>query len=275
MGQSLTIKESTGSEVTWKSLDHNGEIWFEGSFDLLGFDPIKFSDEDIALGIKKILKSACRENSDFLSKWKKYRVETKLEFPLEWGLGSSSTLIHCVAQWADVSPFDLFFRVHKGSGYDVACAGASQPISYQLTDESLRFGNVAFDPSFKDKLYFIYSGQKQKSSEGIAHYKSIVKEKEGTISKLNTLTTAITKSKDLKSFEKLMDQHETVISSSLELPKIQDQHFTDYWGKTKSLGAWGGDFILATSNKSQEETRTYFNEKGFNVFIPYNEMVLP
>ena len=275
MGQSLTIKESTGSEVTWKSYDHNGEIWFEGSFDLLGFDPIKFSDETIALGIKKILKSACRENSDFLSKWKKYRVETKLEFPLEWGLGSSSTLIHCVAQWADVNPFDLFFRVYKGSGYDVACAGATQPISYQMTEEALRFGNVAFDPIFKDKLYFIYSGQKQKTSEGIALYNSNVKEKKGTISKLNTLTTAITKSKDLKSFEKLMDQHETVISSSLELPKVQDQHFTDYWGKTKSLGAWGGDFILATSNKSQEETRTYFNEKGFNVFIPYNDMVLP
>ncbi len=46
------------------------------------------------------------------------------------------------------------------------------------------------------------------------------------------------------------------ISDYLGLDKI----FLDYFGQTKSLGAWGGDFILATGNK---DTPKYFKNKGY------------
>jgi len=41
----------------------------------------------------------------------------------------------------------------------------------------------------------------------------------------------------------------------------------------KSLGAWGGDFVLVTSNRPEEETRNYFNEKGLEVFLRYDEII--
>ncbi|MBK8557148.1 MAG: hypothetical protein IPL65_15875 [Lewinellaceae bacterium] len=51
-------------------------------------------------------------------------------------------------------------------------------------------------------------------------------------------------------------------------------HFSDYWGAVKSLGAWGGDFVLVTSEKDESTTRAYFLDKGFDVFLPWRDMIL-
>ena len=59
-------------------------------------------------------------------------ITTKLTFPRAWGLGTSSTLISLIAQWAKCDPFELLFEAFGGSGYDIACATANSPISYQL-----------------------------------------------------------------------------------------------------------------------------------------------
>ena len=53
----------------------------------------------------------------------------------------------------------------------------------------------------------------------------------------------------------------------------KDLHFKDYWGIIKSLGAWGGDFVLATSTESPEKTKAYFNERGFEIVLPYRELI--
>ena len=58
------------------------------------------------------------------------------------------------------------------------------------------------------------------------------------------------------------------------MKKVQSIYFSDYWGLVKSLGAWGGDFVLATSNRNFTETKKYFNEKGFNVFLKYEDLIL-
>jgi len=55
------------------------------------------------------------------------------------------------------------------------------------------------------------------------------------------------------------------------LKTVQEIYFSDYFGQTKSLGAWGGDFILATGN---EDTSKYFKEKGFQTVIPYQDLIL-
>ena len=47
--------------------------------------------------------------------------------------------------------------------------------------------------------------------------------------------------------------------------------FPDYFGTLKSLGAWGGDFILATGNK---DTSQYFIDKGYATILKYSDMVL-
>ena len=41
-------------------------------------------------------------------------------------------------------------------------------------------------------------------------------------------------------------------------------------GKIKSLGSWGGDFILVTT---KNKDLTYFKNRGLNTIIPLKEMV--
>lgn len=274
LGQLMRTKEGRGSELTWKSYDSTGKIWFEASFDLMGFDVMKSSDENTAAHLKQLLKAACRLNSDFLSHWKRYTVETYLEFSLDWGLGSSSTLIYCLAQWADVSPYDLLFNTIGGSGYDIACASAEGPILYQLGEEEINIEGIDFEPRFSDELYFIYLGKKQSSKEGIDHYHKYKSSVNGAINELSGLSQSIQEVTKLTDFERLLNDHEGIVSKSLKLTPVKDLFFKDYWGSVKSLGAWGGDFVLATSEADEKATRQYFREKGFETVYPYKDLVL-
>ena len=52
---------------------------------------------------------------------------------------------------------------------------------------------------------------------------------------------------------------------------IKKDLFPDFNGGIKSLGAWGGDFFLATGDRSEMK---YFHDKGFTTIIPYRQMCL-
>ena len=65
--------------------------------------------------------------------------------------------------------------------------------------------------------------------------------------------------------------HEQKISNFLEIPTVKDRFFADCPVFVKSLGAWGGDFVLAIS---KENPTDYFKAKGFEVVIPYSKMIL-
>jgi hypothetical protein len=61
------------------------------------------------------------------------------------------------------------------------------------------------------------------------------------------------------------------MSEILSLAKVQDRLFPDFEGTIKSLGAWGGDFVLVLS---QDNPTAYFSEKGYTTILPYAEMIL-
>ncbi len=273
-GQHLTVKKYNGSDLVWKSLDENGEVWFKSKISLLDFSPVDTTDEELSKYITKLLKSAVRLNSEFLSKWNGFKVETNLEFSRDWGLGSSSSLTYAVAEWADIHPVLLHFKVSNGSGYDVACAGADSAILYQVVDDSIKYEPIEFLPSFRNNLYFVHLNKKQSSIDGIKHYTKTVKSKAKFCKSLTTITEEIIETKSLASFEKLIEKHEDIVSKALKLDKVKNQLFSDYWGAIKSLGAWGGDFVLACSSKSAKETKSYFEAKGYTTVIPFEEMVL-
>lgn len=274
LGQAMTVKPSRGSDLIWVAKDTEGNKWFEAQISLLDFTPIKSSDETKAAYIGKVLKSAVRLNSEFLDKWNGFKVETTLEFDKEWGLGSSSTLIHNVAQWAEVSPYFLHFKVSNGSGYDVACAGADGPIEYMFNDDQLSISQSEFDPKFKDKLFFIYLGHKQNSALEVEQYLKTIKVSSAQIDQISDLTEKIASSKSFGKFEQHLQTHEEIIGSLLKREPIKKQHFSNFWGSVKSLGAWGGDFIVATSDQPVKETMAYFKNKGYETIIPYRELIL-
>lgn len=270
----MQVKPSRGSDLVWVAKDTAGEKWFEAQISLLDFTPVKSTDDEKAMRIGKILKSAVRLNSEFLDKWNGFKVETTLEFDKDWGLGSSSSLIYTVAQWAEVNPYFLHFKISNGSGYDIACAGADGPIEYMFADDQLSIAEADFNPKFKDKLFFIYLGHKQNSELEVEEYLKKTKVTPEQVAQITDLSEKIVASKSFSKFEHHLVSHEEIIGSILNRTPIKKEKFSNYWGSIKSLGAWGGDFILATSDQPVKETISYFKEKGYETIIPYRELIL-
>ncbi len=273
-GQRMTVKQTRKSDLYWKSYDLNNEEWFMAQISLYDFSAVKTTDDKKAAYLKKLLKGAVRLNSEFLSKWNGFDVKTYLGFDKEWGLGSSSTLTYMVAQWADVNPLLLHFKCFDGSGYDVACAGAELPITYQMEDGTINYTEIDFDPAFKNKLYFIYLNKKQSSKEGIEYYFKKAKQRKTMVKKQTAITESMLKCNSISKFIELIKQHEALVAEHLSLETVsQKYNLTDFDGGIKSLGAWGGDFILAASELGEEAVKAYFNVKGFPTVIPYEDMI--
>jgi mevalonate kinase len=274
LGQRMVVKRTTSSDLIWESMDSKGKIWFESTISLFDFSPVTTSDPEISNYLQKILKNAVRLNSEFLSQWNGFKIETQLEFQRDWGLGSSSTLIYLIAEWAEVNPLLLYFKSEDGSGYDVACAFADGPVEYINSPDEVSYTEVDFNPKFRDQLYFIHLGKKQDSKLGIKDYIKAVKNKSSLVKSITKITEDIRNASTLSDFDALLNIHEDLIASHTGFTKVKDQLFKDYHGTVKSLGAWGGDFVLATSSKSGEETKAYFNNLGFNTVLPYKELIL-
>ena len=274
-GQSLSVKETQDKLLTWKSLDDKGKPWFESDYELEDFDPVTkntVSEEALAISVtlKKILLEARKLNPSFLSTSQGYEITTALNFPREWGLGSSSTLINNIAQWAQIDAYVLLWNAFSGSGYDIACAQNNSPIIYQLKNSRPIVYSASFNPTFKSDLYFVYLNQKQNSRDGIAQYRNKEFNAFSAISQINSITQRILTCTRLSQFDKLIKKHESILSEILGTPTVEERLFPDFKGAIKSLGAWGGDFILATGNKT---TPDYFKEKGYATVIPYSKMV--
>ncbi|MEO6760215.1 MAG: GYDIA family GHMP kinase, partial [Saprospiraceae bacterium] len=191
-----------------------------------------------------------------------------------WGLGTSSTLLAALARWAKVDPYRILANTLGGSGYDLACAYAEGPVFYHVENAVPSVEPVDFSPAFADQLFFVFLGKKQNSRLGIAHYRALPGKTRAEIEEVSQLTRRFTAATTLPEFEQVIAEHETFVQQKLDLPKVREGLFPDYWGEIKSLGAWGGDFVLVTSNRSLAETQTFFNEKGYPVFIPYAEMTV-
>ncbi len=275
-GQQLKVEVSSTDDQTlhWQSLNVKGKIWFQGKFRLPDLQLISSSDAAVGERLQSILQKSKLLNSSFLNDSSSKKVVSKLEFPNEWGLGTSSTLIFNIAQWADVDPYSLLEGTFGGSGYDIACASADGPIFYQRNGNKMLFQETHFQPSFSDQLYFVYLGKKQNSREGIARYRAQGKIQKPLIDQVSQLTKNLSTSTDLANFENFLKAHEKIVAQNLKIEKVQDLYFSDFWGVVKSLGAWGGDFVLVTSHRSEKETREYFEQKGFGIFIRYEDMVL-
>ena len=274
-GQTLKVESITKNHCQWESYDADGSLWFKANFSLTDFNfmvdkPSALSAE-IAKQLQVILQSVREMNPFFLTDNQNYKVKTKLDFPRLWGLGSSSTLINNIAQWAQVDAYKLQFKCFGGSGYDIACAQYHQPILYRLENQNPVVKTTGFNPDFKDQLYFVYLNQKQNSRECIKHYQSLKGEVKGSINDISNISKAMVNCDNLSDFERLISQHESIIGKLIQSKPIKERLFNDYFGAVKSLGAWGGDFILATGNN---DTPNYFKQKGFETVVPYAEMIL-
>jgi mevalonate kinase len=274
-GQSLEVKTIEEPYLIWKSYDDQGTLWFETK---IVFNEIQTRKEEFEEAdptrrrLIHLLRVAAKANPKVLSSKKGVEVSTHTDFPLNWGLGTSSTLITNIASWFSIDAFDLQDKIFGGSGYDIAVALEGKPITYEYNRGGRSILSTSYQPDFSQKIFFVHLNQKQDSRESIAHYQKQKKDVLSTaVEKISKLTHQVITCTTLKEFEMLLEIHENIISQLIQLPKIKTALFPDFPGAIKSLGGWGGDFILATGGTSQQD---YFRKKGYNTIIPYSEMIL-
>lgn len=272
-GQSLDIEDGENKAFQWKSYDYDNSIWFEATIPFSSIIKKKRYDnaENIKNKLIEILHEAYKLNSNFITQSNGYIVTTKLSFPKNWGLGTSSTLINNIAQWLKIDAFDLLQNSFGGSGYDIACAQNNIGIIYQLINNKPIINTVSFLPSFRDNIYFIYLNKKQNSSEAIKSYFNKRSNIHKVLSKFNNITKELIKTTSIDVFTDLLEKHEIMLSDILEQSTVKDSLFQDFEGTLKSLGAWGGDFVMAISKENPKE---YFKSKGFETILSYQEMIL-
>ncbi|MGB7843290.1 MAG: GYDIA family GHMP kinase [Salinimicrobium sp.] len=278
-GQGMEAQPIDKQEIYWKSYDNKGKLWFEEHFllkDVLSKDVSAFQPTSEKEKVSKMLfltlHSAAQMKPGFFSEEKGFEITTKTDFPLDWGLGTSSTLIVNLSKWLEIDAYQLLKESFGGSGYDIAVALHERAITYKLLKDSRSVLTTSFNPEFKDRLFFVHLNQKQNSRNSIEHYRAQPQEDLHTnIEKITSLTHKIISCTNLLEFELLLEIHENIISQVTGLKKVKSELFPDYKGAVKSLGGWGGDFILATGTKKEQQ---YFKNKGYETIIDYKDMIL-
>jgi mevalonate kinase len=272
-GQNLIVEAGSNQFIHWKSYDSDNSLWFEESISFLDITETTTPEvETVKTTLISILHQAYLLNPNFITQSKGYSITTTLSFPKKWGLGTSSTLINNIAQWLQIDAFVLLKNSFGGSGYDIACAQNNTPILYSLEQGKPIIEKVIFKPEFVGNLYFVYLNKKQSSKVAIAsYYNNKNNHLAQNIAVNDAITQAIIHASTLKSFAAAIEKHEIALSNILEMKTVKEALFSDFNGVVKSLGAWGGDFVLVLSKENPKE---YFADKGYETIIPYTKMIL-
>jgi mevalonate kinase len=273
LGQYLTVSEKAGMGTVHINSTINEQPWFSCMFRYPGFKVIESNNEHVSSFVRDLLLAADEMKPGHFGKDKGVELSSSLEFDTRWGLGSSSSLISNLAYWMDIDPYELFWKVSPGSGYDIACARASKPLIYTLVDSNPKIEPKDFNPVFRDKLYFVYLGKKQDSQSEVRKFHDQVKPDNDVINKISAMSESLLKVDDLDHFEEIVVEHEAVMSEFLGIEPVKHSRFPGFKGVVKSLGAWGGDFVLATWRETEEELRNYFNKRGLHLIFRYDDLI--
>lgn len=275
LGQSLEVEtlDSNENRLQWEAWRPEGK-WFSVTLNRENLVNYSTDDPEKAMRLNRILQAVKQLNPKAFE-GNDMKFATHLDFDPNWGLGSSSTLIANLARWANVNPYELLKLTFGGSGYDIACATAEQPIYYQLVDNQPKVETIDFQPSFADHLFFVYQGQKQSSSKEIKAFleKTNPIDLQKDVEAVSEISRAVPKCQNLDEFGLLMQCHERIIARCIGQEPVQ-KRFPDFEGVLKSLGAWGGDFILAATEWSENQVRDYFKAQSLEVVFGFNDIVL-
>ena len=269
-GQHFTLEHTQDQKIVWQSFDVQGKKWIDVVFDL-DFHVVTQTDteEKIIETLQNILSEMAILQPNFYGNG--FSFVSRLEFERSWGLGSSSTLFHALRKGFSINPYQLLEATMGGSGYDIAAAEAEGAILYQRNGHQPKIQNVSFMPAFAENLFFIHLNQKQDSGKAVAAYNKRKAPDSATQKTLEVLGQEILLVEEQDEFNALVKTHEIVIGKIIGQTPIQERLFPDFNGQIKSLGAWGGDFILASGG---ENTVDYFKDKGYTTVIPYREFIL-
>ncbi len=273
-GQSLEVEtwQSHGTLLQWNAYHCLGP-WFSATLNPATLEVVSTDDSSKAQRLVEILKAVRDLNPAAFHPGLQFI--TRMDFDPEWGLGSSSTLISNLAQWAGVDPYELLKMTFGGSGYDIACATANSPVFYHLEGAKPVVQPADFNPPFADHLFFIYQGKKQQSGKEVKSFNQRMQEYDylDDVDAVSAISEALPNITTLNDFRRFMEVHEDLLAHCLDREPVKAQ-YPDFEGSLKSLGAWGGDFILAATEWPHEQVAEYFKHKGLDTVFNYHDIIL-
>lgn len=273
-GQSLEVDTNCNDGIfRWEAYVKD-KLWFFVDYNIDNLSIIKTNITDAAEKLIYILKAIIDADPDFKKKLKT-KIVTHTNFNKDWGLGTSSTLLSNIAFWAKTNPYFLLKQISKGSGYDIAAARETEAFLYKIgKNNSHSIKTVNFADKLKDNLHFIYLGKKQDSENSLHQYKKRNRITSKIIDEISDISKYLAFSNDIEIFNKALFNHEEIISDLIGIKPVQQEYFSDFDGQTKSLGAWGGDFILASSKNDDQYVKNYFENKDLNTIFSYNDLII-
>lgn len=274
MGQNLIVEKTDSKTIAWEANKPDG-LWFRGEFDLHNFSVLKTSNHSFSEKLQKIFIAIADLSDSFIETLNNgVKITTNIDFNPEFGMGSSSTLISNLAWWSNIDPYKLLKLTFGGSGYDIACARNNTPLIYSRNKNGVTINPVEFNPVFSDNLYFVYLGSKQSSYNSITAFEKKCVFNESDVRRISEITEELLSADTLSAFEKLIDEHEVIMSRILNRPTVKDLVFSDFHGSVKSMGAWGGDMVLVTSDQTKSELQAYLATKGLATCYKFKEIIL-
>ena len=269
-GQEFFFEENgDGNSMVFWEASHQNILWLKAEINYKTWEIAATNLPQAAEFVLKVLQNVQKLSDIKFRSDSSYHLKTNLQFPANYGLGSSSTLMNNLADWAGIDAFELNELSLGGSGYDIAVAKEKSAILYLKTDDERLIKAVDFNPVFKNELIFIHLNQKQDSREGIEMYRSKTKSPELTEA-FSWLTEEVMKCADLEYFSQLMEVHERKLSNFLGIDTVKEKYFGDCPVFVKSLGAWGGDFVMSRKFPGFEN---YFSGKGFHRFFSWDDLI--
>ena len=269
LGQSMTVCPC--DSIQWTA-NKPSEPWFSATLSK-DLEVIATDDPSKAAKLAEILKAVQKLNPSAFNQGLCF--ETHLDFDPEWGLGSSSTMISNLAQWAEVDPYELLKMTFGGSGYDIACSTANSPVFYHLEGEKPVVQPADFNPPFASQLFFIYQGKKQQSGKEVKSFNQRMQEYDylDDVDAVSAIGEALPNITTFNDFRRFIDVHEDILVHCLDREPVKTL-YPDFEGSLKSLGAWGGDFILAATEWTHEQVTEYFKHKGLDTVFNYHDIIL-
>ncbi len=266
-GQTLIVKNNQENYGFWLSKQKENE-WFQMHFHFRAqLELILATDEEIAEKLLQLLNLIYEVKPSLFAQGLSFEMQSDFDF--QWGLGSSSTLISLLSQWSEINPYYLLEKSFGGSGYDIACATAQNPIVYNRKQQQVQAVDLA--DSITEKILFVYTGKKQNSQKEVKRFEAVNLTKDD-IQEQNAIIHQACTAKDILEWEDAMMKNETLIARILGKPNLKTLYFQDYPYAIKSLGAWGGDFFMATF-RDEQAARDYFLLKGYPVQFNYQEII--
>jgi mevalonate kinase len=205
-----------------------------------------------------------------------YRLETRLEFSRDSGLGSSSTFTALMSHCFQLEPQRLQERLFQGSGYDVAIATVQKPLTFWRNDQGAHFKSWKLPPENTQDWTILFLGNKVNSRSSSANIieslRQIIAEPFYLL-QFEKVLHIIETAESANALEAALEMYQLLLSQLLNM-ETPYQHFQlkpVKKGLCKWLGAWGGDMLLVnrTFMDAHADWASQYPSEHWNDFVIY------